>query len=474
MQKTLLMLISAMLIATSRRPALNQSIPAFPGAEGFGTFTTGGRGGRVMEVTNLQDGGPGSFRACAEADEPRICIFRVAGLIELYSPIIISRPYITVAGQSAPGRVVLRNGPQNDVSSLLVRTHDVVIRYITIRPGPSQERSSNVDAITIANTGGVVYNVVIDHCSFSWATDENLDTWGDAHDIAIQWSIISEGLNCSSHPDGCHSCGALLGSDGGHDISFHHNLLAHNAGRNPLVKTGGVIDVVNNVIYNSVGSASYGEDDYGTIRVNYVGNYFKSGPDTDDDSYLITANYSGNGGFEIYVSGNIGPHRPTDDMDEWLVVKPKARQWLIPVRHEAPPITTVSAFEALDQVLADAGAAIFLDSLGRSVDSRDAVDRRTVNQVRNGAGHIIDDPSEVGGWPELPAGTPPDDFDHDGMPDAWEQMHGWDFRSAEDADGDGYTNLEEYLNETNPLSGLCRLYLPLVLRAVTCHSRSRC
>ena len=444
------------------KAATASSVPAFPGAEGFGANSVGGRGGRVIEVTNLDDSGPGSLRAAIETERPRIVVFRVGGTIELQSGLAITNPFITIAGQTAPGGgITLRNDPSNTETPLKIKTHDVVIRYIRSRPGPSTELDDTLDAITIGNREGGPYNVIVDHSSFSWATDEVVNSWYDAHDITIQWSIVSEGLHCSTHEKGCHSKGMLLGSDGSRNISIHHNLFAHNVERNPLIKTSGLVDVVNNVMYNPKPSASVSTDDYTKALVNYVSNYFKRGNDSNSGNHLVSTSYKGNDGFEIFVQGNIGPNRPSDDMDESLVVRPRARQWIVPTRHDAPLITSTSAFEAYDQVLANAGATIGLESQGNNYWRRDRVDERIVNDVRNGTGRIIDDPSEVGGWPELAAGTAPADTDHDGMADEWEVLYCFNPNDPADgpgdADGDGYTNVEEYLNGTKPTIGsICR------------------
>jgi pectate lyase len=434
---------------------LSAAPPTFPGAEGFGARSVGGRGGQTIEVTNLNDDGPGSLRTAIESEGPRIVVFRVGGTIELKTPLEITQPFVTIAGQTAPGGgITLKNSPSVNGTALIVRTHDVVIRYMRSRPGPTSERVSDSDAIAIV--GNSAYNVIIDHCSFSWAVDEVATTWYDAHNITIQWSIIAEGLHCSTHAEGCHSTGLLIGSDGSGNISIHHNLFAHNHERNPMVKTDVVVDIVNNVVYNSWGTPAVIVDEYGKVPVNIVGNYFKYGSDSGTDKYLVSASSSGNPGVEIFVQGNITPDRPRDNMNESLAVKPIARHWIVPARHDAPPIATTSAFNAYDQVLADAGATIGLDSQGNKYWRRDAVDERIMNDARNGTGRIINDPSEVGGWPELAAGVAPEDSDHDGMPDAWEEMHGFDpYNSSDgplDADGDGYTNIEECLNSTDPVS----------------------
>jgi len=426
-----------------------QALPAFPGAEGFGSSTPGGRGGKVYLVTNLNDSGAGSFRAACSAEEPRIVVFRVGGTIVLETGIYIKNPYITVAGQTAPGGgIALRNDPSNGDAPLRISTHDVIVRYLRVRPGASRTPSSNVDGIGIEHGAA---RVVIDHCSLSWATDETFQLWSDPHDITLQWSFVTEALHKSTHPKGAHSKGVLLSSKGCKRVSVHHNLLAHNDERNPRIGMSGVVDFVNNVIYNPdvMGHLS---DGFAKQQLNYVGNYVKLGPDSkrvppvpQSSRYEVFAWEKGGFGFSIFVRGNIGPHRPRDDGDESAVVDPSDLGYLTTVRHEAPPVTTVSAVEAFDLVLTRAGATL---------PKRDAVDTRIVQEVRTGTGRIIDDPSQVGGWPQLAAGEPPEDSDRDGMPDDWENRHGLNPNDAidnkDDPDCDGYTNVEEYLNATNP------------------------
>jgi hypothetical protein len=302
--------------------------------------------------------------------------------------------------------------------------------------------------------------MIIDHCSFSWATDEVLNTWYDVHDITIQWSIISEGLNCSTHPKGCHSKGALLGGFGEDDnpgqgamnISFHHNLMAHNGERNPLINAEGLVDVVNNVAYNPIWSFSYIDMYYNNTPVNYVGNYYKRGVNSEGSAEINVVERGGSA--SIFLLGNIGPNRPTNELPEVNVLKTRALPYVVTTHHNAPPITTTDAFTAYQQVLEYAGATIGLDAVGDTFWRRDAVDERVANEVMTGTGKIIDDPSQVGGWPELAPGTPVEDRDHDGMPDEWETHYQFDpddpSDGSEDADGDGYTNIEEYLNSTNP------------------------
>ena len=179
------------------------AIPAFPGAEGFGANSVGGRGGRVIEVINLNDSGPGSLRAAIEAEGSRIVIFRTGGTIELQSGLNIHNPFITIAGQTAPGGgITLRHDPSRNTGvSLGIWTHDVIVRYLGVRPGPSIEESCCVDGVSIQ--GG--HDIILDHVSASWAVDENVNSWYDPHDFTIQWSIISEGLYNSTHEQGPHS-----------------------------------------------------------------------------------------------------------------------------------------------------------------------------------------------------------------------------------------------------------------------------
>lgn len=477
MRTRLVLLLAALLVtgltscAPARTPAATSTamstpadggLPAFPGAEGFGCTTPGGRGGRILEVTTLADDGPGSLRTALTAEGARTVVFRVAGTIEVQSSLKIEHPYLTVAGQTAPGAgITLR--PAADMDALiLVETHDVVIRYLTLRAGPP---SAGDGLAVLATDAHDTYNVVLDHNSLSWAVNRNLMTWYDVHDISIQWNILSEGLDCNIHPKGCHSKGALLGgyaSDedkdqpGAGNFSFHHNLMAHNGERNPLISTSGVVDVVNNVAYNPFGSFSHVDlqGQLTLIPANYVANYFKPGPNTDPNKYSIDISSQKVFGAAIFVQGNLGPHRADPGQPEADAVDPAARPYLVTVRNAAAPVTTMSALEAYDQVLARAGANLGLACDGTFFTRRDTIDARIVGEVIDGTGRIINNPSEVGGWLEVPPAEPCADSDHDGMADLWETRNGLDPQdpadALADADGDGYTNLEEFLNGTDP------------------------
>jgi pectate lyase len=438
-------------------------VPAFPGAEGFGANTPGGRGGKTILVSNLNDSGPGSLRAAIEAKEPRIVVFRVAGTIKLESSLDITSPYITIAGQTAPGGgITLRNIHARADPLIAINTHDVIVRYLTLRTGPPAAG----DAMGIISRSHDAYNIIIDHNSMSWGVDQVFATWYDVHNISIQWNIFSEALDCSIHPKGCHSKGSLLGSyasdenknqPGAKNISFHHNLMAHNGERNPLIKTSGVCDVVNNVVYNPFGTFSHVDMDrqLALIPVNYIGNYFKVGPDTTLGKYGIRAINPGEFGAQIFVQGNIGPHREEVALPEINIVDPNSRQYVTNSRNPAPRVTTTTAVEAYIAVLENAGAKLGLNCDGSFFDRRDEIDKRIINDVVHGTGKIIDDPLEVGGWLTIPLATPCDDADLDGMPDAWEKIFGFNpndpFDSRVDNNGNGYTNLEDYLNGASPI-----------------------
>jgi pectate lyase len=229
--------------------ACGGKLPVFPGAEGFGCGTPGGRGGQVITVTNLNDAGAGSLRAALESGGRRFVVFEVSGTIDVREQIVVDDPYLTVAGQTAPGGGITLKAADGNVSGLIdIRTHDVVIRYMRFRTGaPPSVTGENLDGVNIWEDG---HDVVIDHDSFSWAVDENVSTWDGAHDITFSWNIIAQGLRESTHPDGEHSKGLLVSGDATENISVHHNLFAHNTARNPQVTSPGLIQVVNNVIYD--------------------------------------------------------------------------------------------------------------------------------------------------------------------------------------------------------------------------------
>jgi pectate lyase len=436
-------------------------VKAFPTAEGFGAKALGGRGGVVIEVTNLDDSGPGSLRHAVEQEGPRTIVFRVGGTIVVERSIRIRDPYVTIAGQTAPGDgILIRNHRANEDPPLTVETHDVVIRHLRLRPGPSGEPSCCVDALGLM---AGARHVIIDHVSLSWGVDELLGASEDASDFTVQWSVLSEALRRGGHAkDDRHSRGLLVSTPEGGNVSIHHNLFAHSEGRNPEVALGyGVADIVNNVLYNPNFRMIEISEANAKPYANVVGNIMRNGKNTklnnpEINNHIVRARDVDDGareGFVMFVVGNIDELYRTDDtMPEAVSVIEEDRRFLAAERQPAPFVATTLAERAYADVLERAGATL---------PRRDAVDERIIETVYDRKGKIIDDPSEVGGWPRLASGTPPVDTDRDGMPDAWENRLGLDPRDPADGNGDvtgnGYTNLEDYLNE---LAGDIRLSQP--------------
>ena len=450
-------------------PRLPDGVPAFPGAWGGGMFTTGGRGGRIIEVTNLNDSGAGSFRAAAEAEGPRIVIFRVAGIIQLESNIDIDNPNITIAGQSAPGDgICLTN------HSLNINTENVILRHLRVRRGRPEggQGSDNIG-------GNPIGQIIVDHCSTSWGMDENLSLYRymkpmpegsrlkmPAKNLTVQYCISSEALNVGNH--------AFGGTWGGEDATFHHNLFACNTGRNPSIGMGGEFDFRNNVIFNWRHRTMDGGDE--TSLINVINNYYKPGPATNDNMLSTIARieerdmYSPGRRWEPgnwyddmgkrpgkwYVAGNIVEGYPDVTADNWSGMRssegadPPADA-RVNTPFEGWPVKQETALNAFNTVLSKAGATL---------PRRDAVDLRVIEMVRTGkvitVEGIVNDPREVGGYPSYSFSLEdvPADNDHDGMPDDWEGKYQLNPAEASDSstdvDGDGYTNVEEYLNGTNP------------------------
>jgi pectate lyase len=428
-----------------------QAMPAFAGAEGFGREATGWRGGEVIKVTTLDDRGPGSLRACAEGDQPRVCIFEVAGTIEVDSTIAVGSN-VYLAGQTAPGDgVQLRLKGSRDRPLTVRDANDVVVRHLRLRPGPSWTDASSVDGIGIFDS----HDVILDHLSVQYATDELLSIGtlrGSVFDITVQDSLLAWGLDRANHPKGKHSKGALIcsmDSDGDCGrITLLRNLFAHNRDRNPDVKgtSIGPVEIVNNVFYDP--KSQFGEfyDIDGDLRVNYIGNTVISGPSTRRTrvpyAVEIHNDYSSTFDAMVYVRGNVdGAHRSGESEPDELVVRPGDRLWLAPAPFA--PLTV----EALD---AEAARAFVLANAGATRPARDSLDRRAIDDVINRSGRVVNDADEAGGWPRLNSGPVPVDADADGMPGEWELAHGADPRAFDawlDADGDGWTNLEDFLNE---------------------------
>lgn len=458
------------------------TIPAFPGAEGGGAFSFGGRGGKIITVTNLNDSGSGSFREACEQGGARIVVFNVSGIIKLESPLIVRAPYITIAGQTAPGDGICIAG-----ESFWINTHDVVIRHTRFRRGETWVGRRD-DAVG----GNPVGNIMLDHLSTSWGLDENMSIyrhmWNDSTgksdlklgtvNITIQNSIFSEALDTWNH-----SFGSTLG---GENCSFMRNLWANNTGRNPSIGWNGVFNFVNNVVFNWMHRSVDGGD-Y-TSKYNIINNYYKPGPVTPADGrvgHRILKPESGRSQLSrkvygmAFVNGNVIEGNEKVTNDNWaggvqVEDLADAGDYTNDIRSNSPfampNLTIMDPYEAYDFVLENAGATL---------PKRDAVDERITRVVRTGVIEyadnvdlsdipkfehrrlpddsyklgIITDISQVGGYPKY-EGIPYQDSDNDGMPDWWEIKYGLDPNDPSDANGDingdGYTNIEKFINGINP------------------------
>lgn len=440
---------------------------AFPGAEGFGKYATGGRGGKVYAVTNLNDSGSGSFREAFNAfpGEALTIIFKVGGIIELQSQIKVNRSNITIAGQTAPGDGICLKGHSFIINGAraanLGGNHgNIIIRYLRSRPGATLP--SGVYGFDLENC----HNVIIDHCSFSWANEECAAMY-DMENITVQYSIISEGLYNAGHAKGNRGYGGVWG---GQYSSFHHNLFAHQNARSTRFNGArahdveALIDYRNNVIYNAgsrnaaAGGAVNIEGAFS--RINLVNNYYKPGPATPSDYLFLEADYEpaeAKGVGEFYVAGNVMHGKTSQTNDNWSAVS----FLKIPVEFQAiarsatPFVVTrlipeQTAIDAYADVLRNAGALLPV---------RDKVDKRIVSEtatgtasgigITSGKAGIIDAPTEVGGWPIYNSGIALTDTDGDGIPDDWELanfLNPNDPLDGNNIDGNGYTRLEAYLN----------------------------
>jgi pectate lyase len=401
---------------------------AFPGAEGFGAVASGGRGGDVYYVTNLNDRGPGSLREGLRRGD-RTILFQVSGTIDLTKKLNIEVDNVTIAGQSAPGDGICIRGKELSISG-----KNIVVRFLRIRPG--DELGEEHDALTIQNAK----QVMIDHCSLSWSVDSLCDVVRDTGNVTVQWCILAEPLNKSAHHKGAHGYGTGWGSGPDAGNSFHHNLLAHCNSRSPRIgsEPSALVDVRNNVIYNLGDGWAYGGE---RADVNYVANYYKPGPGTrrPHEIFRISSPET-----RMYLADNFVAGDPGVTQDNRLGIAADkgvaASHALVPHSFAVAEVATQPAGEAYESVLQFAGAMR---------PRRDAVDERIVADVRNGTGQIIDSPRDVGGWPELESAAPNKDSDGDGLPDDWEREHQRDPHDAEDANSvrsDGYTRLEHYLN----------------------------
>ncbi|MBW2527470.1 MAG: hypothetical protein JRI23_25030, partial [Deltaproteobacteria bacterium] len=392
----------------------------FPGAEGFGTTTRAAYGDPSQDpvgltVDTLSPTGAGSLDEALRDPRPRVIVFEVSGTIQFDAAFVIRDPYVTVAGQTAPSPGITIAG-----GILLVRTHDVLVQHLRIRPGddPNGVSGENRDALSLADSSEPVHDVVVDHCSLSWSTDEVAQSWYQSHHNTFSSCIFSEALENSIHPEGAHSMGPLIGSSS-HHTTLVRSLLMSNRHRNPRIACG-QLAAVNNLIYNP-GNAVFEFDAYTSgdetlcndTWLTCIGNVAIAGPST-NASYLVRTNEA-NPGTQLYLEDNVDlgePFRNNSSFDPLVTVPP--------VAIECVTVRSSSDVEAF--VVANVGA--------RPTD-RDAVDQRLMNEIADRQGQIIDSQDDVGGWPTLAENqrslSPPAD------------LHG-------DDDGDGYTNLEEWLH----------------------------
>ena len=456
-------LFTALVFAMFTFSSIAQQL-AFPTAEGYGKYSKGGRGGDVYLVTNLNDSGEGSLRAAIDASGPRTVVFRVSGTIDLKKPLRIRNPYITIAGQTAPGDgICIAKHP------LMIDADHVIIRYIRVRFG--DESATDADAIS----SRYVKHLIVDHVSASWSTDEAVSIY-HCDSLTVQWSIMSESLFMALPEKGSHGFGGIWGAN---NSSYHHNLFAHHSSRNPRMASGsGHTDYRNNVIYNWGYNSMYGGENqqvgnpkFSFSKFNIVGNYYKPGPATQPGgvSYRIAnpsyrKDVSDFG--KWYIADNVMEGNKEVTADNWNGgVQPSGGEKNIQyVKAENPwksmPINEQTAEEAFVDVLKYAGATL---------PKRDVVDTRIIDEVKKGyatyegvsykeakevkdkskATGIIDSQRDVGGWPELKSAPAPLDTDGDGMPDEWEIKNGLDPNNPDDrnkVDEDGYTMLEKYMN----------------------------
>lgn len=463
------------------------NIPAFPGAQGGGMYSFGGRGGKVFVVTSLADRGPGTFREALEAGGPRIVVFNVAGIIHLEERIRVRAPYITISGATAPGDGVCIAGDTVELD-----THDVIIRHMRFRRGNDWVGDRN-DSIG----GNPIGNIMIDHVSASWGSDENMSMYRHMYqppeggkelklptvNITIQNSVFAEALN-KYH----HSFGSTIG---GYNATFHHNLWANNTGRNPSVGMIYDFTFANNVIFNWRHRTTDGGDHRSFY--NIINNYFKPGPVTPRGKPIShrflkpesrRAKQPVDDYGRAYVAGNVVEGNERVSANNWdggVQVESigDAEEVLASVRADEP-----YPHAYLDIQPAEEAYTRVLETVGATLPKRDAVDQRIVENVRTGKPTavaepniretlanpnfpdklvdklvhevslgIITDVSQVGGYPEY-NGVPYDDTDGDGMPDKWERQHGLDPNNAADAttdlNGDGYTNIEDFVNGQDP------------------------
>jgi pectate lyase len=423
---------------------------AFPGAEGFGRFAKGGRGGDVYHVTNLNDAGPGSLReGVRTAKGPRTIVFDLSGTIELKHRLLVDKSFLTIAGQTAPGDGICLK----DQTFEIRRASHVIVRYLRVRLGDKNKPPHQGDD---AMTTDDIDNVILDHLTVTWGIDSNHDL-RRGKNFTLQWSLYAEALNHSLHEKGAH---AMLASfrDLTGNISIHHNLFASSRERHPTLASGErtrpgvIVDFRNNVVYNLSGATNLGD-----AHINFINNYYRPGPNTPHDNSPLAVKIGSPDKLEVFMSGNTFEGSPAFCRDNYLAitfdrwktggyVKTTLEKIRVPQEFDVGPACpkTDPAGVALERVLQKSGC---------THPRRDAADKRIVAGIRDRTNRLIDSQDEVGGWPtlrSLVASEPAKDTDGDGMPDEWEERHGLNPNDPKDgnaiAGADGYTNLEKYLN----------------------------
>lgn len=458
--------------ASGDKTASTRSLPAFPGAQGGGAASLGGRGGQVCEVTNLDDSGPNSVRDCFTRKGPRTVVFRVAGRINLRTGIRIMNPYLTIAGQTAPGGGIEFSGAEMaDGSMIYIYTHDVVVRYLHLRIGAGAHHSPGPSTGCVGFFIGNedVYKVMLDHVSISWSDNKPITIWSNygpgVHDLTVQWSITSEGILG-------HSVGLGTGNSNGTtaawtNIDFHHNFFADHSHRLPET-THKSMRWINNIVYNW---SFYASATLGAQASDFINNIYKAGPlNSGAQRYELhfsdQANGWDNGAPSVYLNGNKGPNQPDPSGDQWKMANkiagengkelgPVPANWRrpIPLPAEEFPMVADDTNNLENIVLASVGDSQRLDCNGNWVFKRDSVDTRLISEYKLGKGILPRSENDVGGFPAVDAGTPCVDSDHDGIPDAWEIAHGLNPKNPADANkvtADGYTNLEHFLSGDYP------------------------
>lgn len=442
-------LVTVFFLGTSFPGLITAQTPAFPGAEGYGSYSKGGRGGELIIVSNLNDSGPGSLRDAVEREGPRTILFEVGGIIDLESALIIRDPYITIAGQTAPEPGITIRGHQ-----FSVQTHDVVVRFIRFRPGDYLKNKgvevdwASLDAVDIGlEDSDDVHDIIFDHCSFSWGMDENIGIWHRSKNITIQNSIISEGLDGNRLHDTTGK--ALLIGLSSDNISILKNLFAHNYERNPFMNANGHLDFRNNIIYNGgdrILRFNSGRD--GKLQtINLVNNVIIEGPDSKyHHEVQIRLNthdiYHG----KIYADGNISDRNPRFNKNNWkMVVNEQSRKQFPASAREYSEFQVKNTETLPAEDLFD----ILSPDIGVTLPVRDQVDERIIHDTEHRRGQHISKPEQLFGWPAHDEAYVKIDADS-----SWRKRYKIDLFSIKeanaDANGNGYTNLEEFINTTNP------------------------